>query len=82
MTMIMNKKNNQIGVDCKNVASLLTSGKEESARIRTESVIYSKQMVQALETLQLMCELLAARIGLITATKYVYRKRIQYDSTD
>lgn len=49
----------------RNLAQLLTEGKEQSARIRVENVIRSDINVELLEILELYCELLLARIGLL-----------------
>lgn len=47
------------------MAGLLESGKEASARIRVENIIRNDINVELLEILELYCELLLARIGLL-----------------
>ncbi|KAI9783944.1 MAG: hypothetical protein M1839_002889 [Geoglossum umbratile] len=47
------------------MAHLLEIGKEESARIRVENIIREELNVELLEILELYCELLLARIGLL-----------------
>ena len=47
------------------MAQLLEQGKEESARIRVENIIRSDITTELLEILELYCELLLARIGLL-----------------
>ncbi|KAL8750707.1 MAG: hypothetical protein Q9199_006896 [Rusavskia elegans] len=47
------------------MAHLLEQGKEESARIRVENIIRSDITTELLEILELYCELLLARIGLL-----------------
>ncbi|KAL8783831.1 MAG: hypothetical protein Q9213_004377 [Squamulea squamosa] len=47
------------------MAHLLEQGKEESARIRVENIIRSDITTELLEVLELYCELLLARIGLL-----------------
>ncbi|KAL8960318.1 MAG: hypothetical protein Q9193_002962 [Seirophora villosa] len=47
------------------MAHLLEVGKEESARIRVENIIRSDISTELLEILELYCELLLARIGLL-----------------
>ncbi|KAL8902860.1 MAG: hypothetical protein Q9207_004325 [Kuettlingeria erythrocarpa] len=47
------------------MAQLLEAGKEESARIRVENIIRSDITTELLEILELYCELLLARIGLL-----------------
>lgn len=49
------------------IAQLLEQGKEESARIRVENIIREDINVELLEILELYCELLLARIGLLEA---------------
>lgn len=49
------------------MAQLLESGKEESARIRVENIIRSDLTTELLEILELYCELLLARAGLLEA---------------
>jgi vacuolar protein sorting-associated protein IST1 len=47
------------------LAQLLETGKEQSARIRVENIIREDLNVELLEILELYCELLLARIGLL-----------------
>ncbi|KAL2042388.1 hypothetical protein N7G274_004878 [Stereocaulon virgatum] len=49
------------------MAVLLEQGKEESARIRVENIIRSDITTELLEILELYCELLLARTGLMEA---------------
>jgi vacuolar protein sorting-associated protein IST1 len=49
------------------MAGLLEQGKEESARIRVENIIRSDLNTELLEILELYCELLIARAGLLEA---------------
>lgn len=49
------------------MAQLLEQGKEESARIRVENIIRSDLTTELLEILELYCELLIARAGLLEA---------------
>ncbi|KAA8914550.1 regulator of Vps4 activity in the MVB pathway-domain-containing protein [Sphaerosporella brunnea] len=49
------------------MAQLLEVGKEESARIRVENIIRQDISVELMEILELYCELLLARIGLMEA---------------
>ncbi|KZF25169.1 DUF292-domain-containing protein [Xylona heveae TC161] len=49
----------------RSMAQLLEQGKEESARIRVENIIRSDIDTELLEILELYCELLLARIGLL-----------------
>lgn len=47
------------------IATLLSSGKEASARIRVENIIREDISIELLEILELYCELLLARIALL-----------------
>lgn len=47
------------------LAGLLANGKDQSARIRVENIIREDISVELLEILELYCELLTARIGLL-----------------
>lgn len=47
------------------MAQLLEAGKEESARIRVENIIRQDISVELMEILELYCELLLARIGML-----------------
>ena len=47
------------------LAQLLEQSKEESARIRVENIIREDIFVEMLEILELYCELLLARFGLL-----------------
>ena len=49
----------------RSMAQLLEQGKEESARIRVENIIRSDMNTELLEILELYCELLSARAGLL-----------------
>ncbi|XP_054418698.1 IST1 homolog [Pteronotus mesoamericanus] len=53
----------------KEVADYLAAGKDERARIRVEHIIREDYLVEAMEILELYCDLLLARFGLIQATK-------------
>ena len=52
----------------RDLANLLELRKEESARIRVENVILEDIYVELLELLELYCELLLARFGLLDQT--------------
>ncbi|WPH00070.1 Hypothetical protein R9X50_00289300 [Acrodontium crateriforme] len=49
------------------MAALLEAGKAESARIRVENIIRSDLNTELLEIIELYCELLSARVGLLEA---------------
>lgn len=51
----------------RSMAQLLEQGKDESARIRVENIIRSDMNTELLEIIELYCELLIARVGLLEA---------------
>ncbi|KAI8323946.1 DUF292-domain-containing protein, partial [Martensiomyces pterosporus] len=53
------------------IASLLEIGKVESAYVRVENIIREDFNIEALEILELYCELLNARLGLIEQSRTV-----------
>jgi len=53
------------------IAELLASGKEESARIRVEAVHREENLLVAFELLELFCELLSVRIAMIAQERSV-----------
>lgn len=53
----------------KEIADYLSSGKDERARIRVEQIIREDYMVEGMEILELYCDLLIARFGLIQSMK-------------
>ncbi|GAA95796.1 hypothetical protein E5Q_02453 [Mixia osmundae IAM 14324] len=53
------------------IATLLERGKMESARIRTETVIANDISIELLELMDLYCELLTARFGLLETQREV-----------
>uniref|UniRef100_A0A8C4QEQ1 IST1 homolog n=1 Tax=Eptatretus burgeri TaxID=7764 RepID=A0A8C4QEQ1_EPTBU len=53
----------------KDIADYLAGGKHERARIRVEHIIREDYLVEAMEILELFCDLLLARFGLIQSMK-------------
>ncbi|XP_078256939.1 IST1 homolog isoform X1 [Rhinoraja longicauda] len=53
----------------KEIADYLASGKDERARIRVEHIIREDYLVEAMEILELYCDLLLARFGMIQSMK-------------
>ena len=62
---IQQKKTALAKANRREIAGLLSQGKEASARIRVENIIREDINVELLEILELYCELLLARIGLL-----------------
>ncbi|XP_046536246.1 IST1 homolog isoform X3 [Equus quagga] len=53
----------------KEIADYLAAGKDERARIRVEHIIREDYLVEAMEILELYCDLLLARFGLVQSMK-------------
>jgi vacuolar protein sorting-associated protein IST1 len=49
----------------RDLAGILEQGREESAKVRVENIIRDDLFVEMLEILELYCELLLARFGLL-----------------
>lgn len=54
----------------KDIADLLSKGKQESARIRVENIIREDLTVEALELMELYTETLLARFGLLESMRH------------
>jgi len=67
--LLQNKKNLVIRQQRKDIAALLASGKEDSARIRVEALIQEQGCSIAYEILELYCELLSVRVELMKMNK-------------
>lgn len=51
------------------IADYIANGKEDRARIRVEHIIREDYLVEAMELLEMYCDLLLARFGLIQTQK-------------
>ncbi|OWB68559.1 hypothetical protein B5S33_g4844 [[Candida] boidinii] len=74
LRFIENKKTSINKQQRRQMAELLSAGKEESAKVRVENIIRDDILVELLEYLELYCELLLARINLLispTATPVI-----------
>ena len=69
LKMLQAKKNSLGQHQRREIATLLDKGKEESARIRVEHIIREDLLVETMEMLELYCDLLLARFGLIEQYK-------------
>ncbi|KAI9005607.1 regulator of Vps4 activity in the MVB pathway-domain-containing protein [Hyaloraphidium curvatum] len=69
LRLLQQKKSGQNNAARREVAQLLEKGKEESARIRVEHIIREDLNMEAMEILELHCELLLARFGLLEQMK-------------
>lgn len=62
---VQEKKSAQAKAARRDIASLLEKGKLETARIKVENIIHEDIYVELLELLELYCELLISRFGLL-----------------
>jgi len=62
---LQEKKGAQAKAARRDIATLLEKGKVETARIKVESIINEDIHLELLELLELYCELLIARFGLV-----------------
>lgn len=53
----------------KEIADYISSGKIERAKIRVEHIIREDYLVEAMEMLEMFCDLLLARFGLLQQMK-------------
>lgn len=58
----------------KEIADYIAAGKYERAKIRVEHIIREDYMVEGLELMEIYCDLLLSRFGLIQQSKYVSDK--------
>ncbi|CAG8840624.1 4337_t:CDS:2, partial [Racocetra persica] len=70
LKLVQQKKNVLNKQARKDIAALLENSKEESAKIRVEGIIREDYYIEAMEMLELYCELLLARFGLLEQMKY------------
>ncbi|KAJ2847384.1 Vacuolar protein sorting-associated protein ist1, partial [Coemansia erecta] len=71
LRLLQAKKNSLNAKARREIATLLEAGKERSAYIRVESIIREDFNIEALEMVELYCELLSARAGLIDQSRTV-----------
>lgn len=67
--LLRNKKSNSIKLQKRQVAELLQQEKDESARIKVENIIREDYAIEALEILELFCDLVHTRIQLLAESK-------------
>ncbi|XP_065179852.1 IST1 homolog [Sycon ciliatum] len=70
LKLLQKKKTEQAVKARKEIAEYLQLCKVERARIRVEHIIREDYMVEAMEVLEMYCDLLLARFGLIETMKY------------
>ena len=67
---LLEKKKTEMALKSrKEIADYIGAGKTERAKIRVEHIIREDYMVEAMEVLEMYCDLLLARFGLIQQMK-------------
>ena len=67
---LLEKKKTELAVKARReIADYLQAGKEERARIRVEHIVREDYYVEAMELVEMYCDLLLARLGLIQTAK-------------
>ncbi|OBZ82334.1 protein IST1 [Choanephora cucurbitarum] len=69
LKMLQAKKTSLNQQNRREIGTLLEKGKDESARIRVEHIIRDDLLIEAMENLELYCDLLLARFGLLETYK-------------
>ncbi|XP_030371918.1 IST1 homolog isoform X3 [Scaptodrosophila lebanonensis] len=69
LKLLEKKKSELAQKSRKEIADYLATGKTERARIRVEHIIREDYLVEAMEMVEMYCDLLLARFGLITQMK-------------
>ena len=69
---LLEKKKTELAIKARReISEYLVAAKEDRARIRVEHIIREDYLVEAMEIIEMYCDLLLARMGLIQTTKYV-----------
>ncbi|XP_030541647.1 uncharacterized protein LOC115749098 [Rhodamnia argentea] len=69
LKLLKNKKEVQVKQMKRELAQLLESGQDQTARIRVEHVVREEKMMAAFELVEIYCELIAARLPIIESQK-------------
>lgn len=69
LKLLRNKKEVQLNQMKREIAQLLESGQDQTARIRVEHVIREEKMMAAYDLLEIYCELIIARLPIIETQK-------------
>ncbi|CAO2820721.1 unnamed protein product [Amaranthus hypochondriacus] len=67
--LLRNRREHQIKLMRKDIAKLLETGQEATARIRVEHIIREENMMAAQEIIELFCELIAVRLPIIESQR-------------
>ncbi|EGC32985.1 hypothetical protein DICPUDRAFT_88963 [Dictyostelium purpureum] len=71
LQILKNKKANIVRDEKRNVAELLKSNNEESARIRVETIVRDDNLIECYQIIEILCELLHTRIQLISCSDQI-----------
>ncbi|KAL0337320.1 UNVERIFIED_CONTAM: IST1-like protein [Sesamum calycinum] len=69
LKLLRNKKEVQVNQMKREIAQLLQSGQDQTARIRVEHVIREEKMMAAYDLIEIYCELIVARLPIIESQK-------------
>ncbi|KAL0345135.1 UNVERIFIED_CONTAM: IST1-like protein [Sesamum radiatum] len=69
LKLLRNKKEVQVNQMKREIAQLLESGQDQTARIRVEHVIREEKMMAAYDLIEIYCELIVARMPIIESQK-------------
>ncbi|KAK6126793.1 hypothetical protein DH2020_039463 [Rehmannia glutinosa] len=69
LKLLRNKKEVQVKQMKREIAQLLESGQDQTARIRVEHVIREEKMMSAYDLIEIYCELIVARLPIIESQK-------------
>ncbi|CAD5122154.1 DgyrCDS10602 [Dimorphilus gyrociliatus] len=69
---MLEKKKTELAVKARReIADYLQAGKDDRAKIRVEHIIREDYLVEAMEIIEMYCDLLLARMGLIDSQKHI-----------
>ncbi|KAK6941414.1 Vacuolar protein sorting-associated protein Ist1 [Dillenia turbinata] len=68
--LLKNKRDQQVKVMKRDLAQLLESGQDQTARIRVEHVVREEKTIAAYDLIEIYCELIASRLPIIESQKY------------
>lgn len=71
LKLLEKKKTEQTQKSRKEIADYITAGKYERARVRVEQIIREDYLIEALEVIELYCDLIVSRFGLLQQNKTV-----------
>ena len=69
--LLKNKREAQVRQLKRELAQLLESGQDQTARIRVEHVVREEKTMAAYDLIEIYCELIAARLPMIESLKYL-----------